>query len=147
VCLTALLGERLGEEPMLVFGLRGMPPEDLVEGLRLRRVSSAGPSGPTPVLLPHVAGVTDTPSAPLDESLADFWEVGSDLADLDTPIGPPPISCVLLRRLGPSPFPEGRFPLLGLLATCYDLIGREAVEGGETDPDASPGSEDEPEDD
>lgn len=142
VCLTALLAERLGEEPMLVFGLRGMPPEDLVEGLRLRRVSSAGPSGPTPVLLPHVAGVTDTPSAPLDESLADFWEVGPDLADLDTPIGPPPISCVLLRRLGPSPFPEGRFPLLGLLATCYDLIGQQAVEGAEPETEPASGDDD-----
>jgi hypothetical protein len=77
----------------------------------------------------------------LDESVADFWAVGDGLSRLDTPIEPPPISCVLLRRLGPSPFPEGRFPLLGLLATCYDMIGREAVEGVEHAPDA-PASED-----
>ena len=122
---------------MLVFGLRGMPEEDLLEGLRQRRVAGSGASGPSPVLMPHVPGVTDTMSAPLDQSLADFWEVGPDLADLDTPIAPPPVNCVLLRRLGPSPFPEGRFPLLGLLATCYDLIGRDAVEGADTpDPDA-----------
>jgi uncharacterized Zn finger protein len=147
VCLTALLAERLGEEPMLVFGLRGMPEEDLLEGLRQKRVVGSGGAGPSPVLLPHVPGVTDTMSAPLDQSLAEFWDVGPDLADLDTPIAPPPVNCVLLRRLGPSPFPEGRFPLLGLLATCYDLIGRDAVEGvepaetdeagedGEADPD------------
>jgi uncharacterized Zn finger protein len=131
VCLTALLGERLGDDPMLVFGLRGMPIDDLVEGLRQRRVAGAGASGPSPVLQPHVPGVTDSASPPLDQSLAEFWEVGPDLADLDTPIAPPPVSCVLLRRLGPSPFPEGRFPLLGLLATCYDLIGGRVVEGGE----------------
>lgn len=139
VCLTALLAERLGEEPMLVFGLRGMPEEDLLEGLRQRRVAGSGASGPSPVLMPHVPGVTDTMSAPLDLSIEDFWEVGQDLSDLDTPIAPPPVNCVLLRRLGPSPFPEGRFPLLGLLATCYDLIGRDAVEGvepSETDPDS-----------
>ncbi len=130
VCLTALLGERLGEDPMLVFGLRGMPIDDLVEGLRQRRAAGSAGSGPTPVLMPHVAGVTDSPSPPLEASLDDFWDAGTGLADLDTPIAPPPVSCVLLRRLGPSPFPEGRFPLLGLLATCYDLIGQEAVEGG-----------------
>lgn len=128
VCLTALLGERLGEDPMLIFGLRGMPIDDLVEGLRQRRVAGSGTAGPTPVLLPHVAGVTDRSSAPLEQSLDDFWEAGDGLADLDTPIAPPPVNCVLLRRLGPSPFPEGRFPLLGLLATCYDLIGQRAVE-------------------
>ena len=56
-----------------------------------------------------------------------FWEVGRELAELDTPIEPPPVNCVLLRRLGPSPFTEGRFPLIGLMATCYQLIGEAAV--------------------
>lgn len=131
VCLTTLVAERLGEDPMLVFGLRGLPVEHLIEGLRQKRVLSAGgPSGgPSPLLLPHVPGVTDTASPPLEDSLADFWTVGVELAGLDTPIEPPTVGCVLLRRLGSSPFPEGRFPLLGLLATCYDLIGHEAVEG------------------
>lgn len=131
VCLTALLSERLGEDPMLVFGLRALPMDDLVEGLRQKRVAGAGVVGPSPVLLPHVPGASDAGSPPLDESVATFWEVGDGLRKLDTPIEPPPISCVLLRRLGPSPFPEGRFPLVGLLATCYDLIGRDAVEGVE----------------
>ncbi|RMH28378.1 MAG: hypothetical protein D6692_05940 [Planctomycetota bacterium] len=129
VCLTALLAERLGEDPMLIFGLRGMPVDDLVEGLRQRRVAGASVVGPSPVLLPHVPGVTDAGSAPLEDSVANFWEIGSEMDLLDTPIEPPPVSCVLLRRLGSSPFPEGWFPLVGLLATCYDLIGRDAMEG------------------
>ncbi len=133
VCLTAMAAERLGDDPMLVFGLRGMPVDDLVEGLRQRRVVGAGLVGPSPVLLPHVPGVTDATSAPLEESVSSFWDLGDGLEDLDTPIVPPEVSCVLLRRLGQSPFPEGRFPLVGLLATCYDLIGREAIEGREQD--------------
>ncbi|MEM9373633.1 MAG: SWIM zinc finger family protein [Planctomycetota bacterium] len=133
VCLTAIAAERLGDDPMLVFGLRGMPVEDLVEGLRQRRVVGSGIVGPSPVLLPHVPGVTDAASAPLEESVANFWDLGDGLDDLDTPIAPPEISCVLLRRLGQSPFPEGRFPLVGLLATCYDLIGRDAIDGGATE--------------
>lgn len=140
VCLTALLAERLGDDPMLVFGLRGMPIDHLVEGLRQRRVAGSGTAGPTPVLQPHVPGVTDRSSAPLDQSLEDFWEPGTGLLELDTPIEPPPINCLLLRRLGPSPFPEGRFPLLGLLATCYDLIGQKAAEGVAPDGDEEDGA-------
>jgi len=45
---------------------------------------------------------------------------------------------VLLRRLGPSPFPEGRFPLIGLMATCYQLIGEAAIR---EDEDADTGSD------
>jgi hypothetical protein len=82
----------------------------------------------------------------LDESVADFWAVGDGLSRLDTPIEPPPISCVLLRRLGSSPFPEGRFPLLGLLATCYDMIGRDAVEGVEHISHTPESDDDEPND-
>lgn len=134
VCLTAIAAERVGDDPMLVFGLRGMPVDDLVEGLRQRRVVGAGIVGPSPVLLPHVPGVTDSTSAPLEESVSNFWDLGDGIEDLDTPIAPPEVSCVLLRRLGQSPFPEGRFPLVGLLATCYDLIGREAIEGNAEDP-------------
>lgn len=127
VCLTGLLAERLGDEPMLIFGLRGMPPQELIDGLRQKRAVGVQGPGPAPVLLQHVPGVSDVPSPPLDDSLETFWEVGRELRELDTPIEPPPVNCVLLRRLGPSPFPEGRFPLIGLMATCYQLIGEAAV--------------------
>ena len=77
-------------------------------------------------------GVSDVPSAPLDDSLGSFWEVGDELRELDTPIEPPALNCVLLRRLGSSPFPEGRFPLIGLMATCYQLIGEHAIREDES---------------
>jgi len=127
VCLSALLAERLGDEPMLIFGLHAMPSQELIDGLRQKRAVGVQGPGPAPVLLQHVPGVSDIPSAPLDDALGSFWEVGSELSELDTPIEPPPVNCVLLRRLGPSPFPEGRFPLIGLMATCYQLIGEAAV--------------------
>ena len=127
VCLTALLAERLGDDPMVIFGLHGLPSQELIDGLRQKRAVGVQGSGPAPVLLQHVPGVSDVPSPPLDESLESFWEVGARLKELDTPIEPPALSCVLLRRLGPSPFPEGRFPLIGLMATCYQLIGEQAI--------------------
>ena len=137
VCLTALLAERLGAEPMEVFGLHAMPGSDLIDALRHKRALGVQGPGPAPVLVPHISGVSDTPSAPLGDDLAGFWEAGSELADLDTPIEPPPVQCVLLRRLGPSPF-VGRFPLVGLLQTCYEVIGRGVTEPDEArDPPAS----------
>ena len=132
VCLSALLAERMGDDPMIIFGLHGMPSQELIDGLRQKRAVGVQGPGPAPVLLQHVPGVSDVPSAPLDDSLGSFWEVGDELKQLDTPIEPPTLNCVLLRRLGSSPFPEGRFPLIGLMATCYQLIGEHAIREDES---------------
>ncbi len=132
VCLSALLAERMGDDPMIIFGLHGMPSQELIDGLRQKRAVGVQGPGPAPVLLQHVPGVSDVPSAPLDDALGSFWEVGDELKEVDTPIEPPTLNCVLLRRLGSSPFPEGRFPLIGLMATCYQLIGEHAIREDES---------------
>ncbi|MGJ8637672.1 MAG: SWIM zinc finger family protein [Phycisphaerales bacterium] len=131
VCLTALLAERLGNEPMEVFGLHGMPGQELIDGLRQRRAIGVQGPGPAPVLVPHIQGVSDMSSPPLEDQIDQFWSVGEELENLDTPIEPPPVNCVLLRRLGPSPF-LGNFPLVGLMQTCYELIGESALNADET---------------
>lgn len=136
VCLSALLAEKLGDDPMIIFGLHAMPGTELIDGLRQQRSVGTQGSGPAPVLPAHVPGVSDSSSPPLEDVMDSFWEVGEGLRDLDTPVTPPEVSCVLLRRLGPSPFTEGRFPLVGLMQTCYELIGRSVVdaESAESDP-------------
>lgn len=128
VCLTALLAEKLGEDPMAIFGLRSMPGQELIDGLRQKRAVGVQGPGPSPVLHQHLPGVSDISSPPLEDSMESFWEVGRGLEELDTPIAPPTVNCVLLRRLGPSPFTSGSFPLIGLMATCYQLIGEAAIE-------------------
>ena len=127
VCLAALLAERLGNEPMQVFGLHGMPGEELIDGLRQKRAIGVQGPGPAPVLVPHIQGVSDLTSPPLEDQIDTFWTVGDELDELDTPIAPPKVNCVLLRRLGPSPF-IGSFPLVGLMQTCYELIGTSIIE-------------------
>ncbi len=135
VCLAAILAEKLGDDPMLIFGLHAMPGSELIDGLRQHRtVGTQGP-GPSPVLPAHVPGVSDASSPPLEDVLDSFWDVGDGLSQLDTPITPPEVSCVLLRRLGPSPFTEGRFPLVGLMQTCYELIGESIVAAENEDAD------------
>ena len=82
---------------------------------------------------------------PLDACLDRFWEAGEELDEVDAPIAPPEVSHPLLRRLGPSPFEASRFPFVGLLATCYDVISKAALMSdddslGESDSPSPPAS-------
>ena len=146
VCAAALAAERLGEDPFLIFTLRGIMGEELIERLRERRAMAGQGPGATPVYSAHVPGVSDANPTPLEaavvESVDRFWKAGPELSGIELPLARPEVSHVLLRRLGPSPFTEARFPLVGLLATCYELIGEDALkaadgngqDGDETDP-------------
>lgn len=147
-CLMYLTAERIGQNPLLIMALRGMAEADLVERLRQARALAgmqrsagaigAGPGGTgpgggfAPVYAPHVP-ITDRCDQPLADCLHSFWTAPEpdSLAQLDCPIGPPEVSHPLLRRLGPSPFTGAKFPLVGLLATCYDVISAGAIEGAE----------------
>lgn len=135
-CLAYLVGERFTTDPFLIFTLRGLPREELLERLRQRRaVAGAGGLGRVPVYSPLVPGVSDVEAPPLSECLGSFWEAGPGL-NIDTPVRRPEVSHPLLRRLGPSPFGvgQGRFPLVGLLATCYEVISEAVVAQAEDQP-------------
>lgn len=143
-CVMALIAERLSRDPFLIFSLRGMSKEDLLESLRQKRALAAARTGkaagaggaaggtpgadrPVPAYSPRIPGVGDEPAPALELCLPDFWRTGPQLADVDLALEPPATSHVLLRRLGSSPFPDGKFPLVGLLATCYDVISEHAL--------------------
>jgi uncharacterized Zn finger protein len=154
VCLGYLVGHRLASEPFLMFAVRGLEGHELLERIRQRRSIAGAVSGIAPVYTQRVPGVSDLPSKPLEECLDQFWESGPSLAELDLPLAPPAVTHPLLRRLGPSPF-QAQFPLVGLLASCYDVISEEALKGpAETAPqsdgdaaEAEHASDDEPGDD
>lgn len=130
-CTMYLLAERLAQQPLLIFSLRGMPESDLVERLRTQRaiagLQRAGGSA-APIYTPHTA-VTNRADTPLEECVHSFWnaEEADALDGLDMPIEPPAVSHPLLRRVGPSPFATAKFPLVGLLATCYDVISQDVI--------------------
>lgn len=124
VCLAYLLADRLADEPMSIFGLRGLPVDDLLDRLRQRRMVSASITGASPVYVQRAPEIV--PPA-LDQSLASFYDAGPGLADLSTPLEPPAVSHPLLRRLGASPFSDSKFPLVGLLATCYDVVSERTL--------------------
>ncbi len=159
-CTAYLVAERIAGDPFVLFALRGMGRDELLERLRQRRALEGAGAAGVPVYAPHVPGVSDAPAPPLEECLEHFWDApraGADRAPLDLPLAPPEVSHPLLRRLGPSPFaeangtPGARFPIVGLLATCYEAISEAVIrreedgttsESGDTSDGAAPGAED-----
>ncbi|MBI1304281.1 MAG: hypothetical protein GC172_10925 [Phycisphaera sp.] len=123
-CVGALVTERLSGDPLLAFTLRGLDGQRLLERLQeARAIATRG-----------VARAHSTPPAverapeaqPLERCIDSFWRPGRQidaLSDETEPFAPH----ALLRRLGQSPL-QGKFPLVGLLASIYDSIaarGRE----------------------
>jgi len=138
VCAVALVAaEMIDDDPRLLFTLRGLPAQELVERIRHIRTdavhleqSGAGAPLATSVDL-------DRPrSAPLEQCFDHFWDTTTTLEELDTTPRRAEVSHALLRRLGPSPFESGRFPLVGLLATCYDVISGSILTGSHDQMDA-----------
>ena len=142
-CIAALFAERLAGDPFLMFTLRGLESDDLLERLRQRRATTtaAAAHGAVPVYVARIPGVSDQAAPALEECIDRFWETGPELREVDFPIEPPQVTHPLLRRLGPSPFPpaSAKFPLVGLLATCYEIARNVALSDGvSTPPDAAP---------
>jgi uncharacterized Zn finger protein len=129
-CAMALVADRLAADPFLIFALRGLSPDDLVERLRQRRavagtVRTAGVA--SPIYTQHLPGIADRTALPLDQCLSSFWAAGPELDDLDLPVEAPEVAHPLLRRMGASPFAGAKFPLVGLLATCYEVVTTSTV--------------------
>lgn len=132
-CAALIVAERLEDDPFLIFELRGLSPVDLRDRLRQRRTAAAAPLGAAPAYAPRPATATDDLTPPLEACVDEFWKAGESLSRIETSLAPPKVSHALLRRLGPSPFEHARFPLVGLLATCYDSMSRAALSGGESE--------------
>ncbi len=126
-CLALLTTEALHRDPFLMFKLRGLPAPDFLERLRQRRALTSSETGLAFAYTHQAVPGAESPLPPLEEQGAHFWEAGHELDRLETTLEPPEVSNALLRRLGQSPF-EGRFPLVGLLATCYETISRSVIE-------------------
>ncbi len=137
-CLGYLAGEILDAEPFEIFSLRGMAIGDVSERLRQRRAVAASAGGAAPAYTQRPLPDEALNAPALELCLDEFWSAGKGLDELETLIEPPVVSHPLLRRLGPSPFENAKFPLVGLLATCYDtmskwVIERSAGEGADSD--------------
>ncbi|MCE2882342.1 MAG: hypothetical protein LW636_08295 [Planctomycetaceae bacterium] len=126
-CVAALVVERIAADPLMAFTLRGLDGQRLLERLQeARAIATRG-----------VARAHSTPPAaeqvpeamPLDRCLENFWRPARAASE-GAAEAEQPVPHALLRRLGQSPL-QGKFPLVGLLASIYDSValhGRELRE-------------------
>ncbi|MBC02841.1 MAG: hypothetical protein CMJ34_06010 [Phycisphaerae bacterium] len=130
-----LVAERMEQDPLLVLTLRGLFGPRFLERLQeARLLATSGVSRAHPV--PQVAsGIRDAENQQA-EGLDAFWTPGSGLDAFRRDRHGDYLPHALLRRLGTAPL-EGRFPLVGLLASIYDDVSNAARSRIEALDDAS----------
>lgn len=138
-----LLGEEFDRDPFLIFQLRGMSREELLESLSYispaKRASSSlttPPDGSVAAasFAPEVAkrarrgkpgraargSMTTVPlSEPLVTNAAIFWSAAALPEDFFGAISPPPVTAALPRRLGNFPFWRGEQSFIETLEPIY----------------------------
>lgn len=99
VAVYHLLGDRFGEDPFLIFQLRGRSKAQIIEALRERRSGTGETSDdmPTPSSVPEVTSL----------AVEDFWNYEEPLDPSLVVISPPTTEETVLDVLGTPPLPEG----------------------------------------
>jgi uncharacterized Zn finger protein len=114
-----LMAERIEVDPVVLFALRGLDGELLLERLQEQRTlqtSGISQAHATAAVEEDTGGLP-----PLELCAADFWRPGTALDEAESAATPEHVPHALLRRMGPSPM-GGKFPMVGLLASIYDSV-------------------------
>jgi uncharacterized Zn finger protein len=111
IAVAWILQDRIASDPWPLLRLRGLDREDAQDRVRLARRSGDDASS---------LGLA-SPGTPYEAPIEEFWRPGAAIAQLESMPPAHHAPMALLRRLGPSPL-EGRFPLVGLLASAYESI-------------------------
>ena len=109
------MGEEFDRDPFLIFKLRGMTREALVE----RPAGARGAAGMTPLGTETPEETPAAPPEPLPTDAAAFWGGESLGADLLGEVRVPSIAAALPKRLGHFPFWRSREPFLQALERVY----------------------------
>jgi uncharacterized Zn finger protein len=110
-----LLGEEFDRDPFLLFRLRGMSREELIE---LLDAAGGGDIHETHAHQAHPAA-SELPREPLAANADAFWRGGDLPADLFGEVTPPPVNAALPKRLGNFPFWRGTERFLEALEPVY----------------------------
>jgi uncharacterized Zn finger protein len=126
--LAVLLGDHLQDDPFLVFLLRGVPREELLQGLQRartphdRRAEARAADAPLPA--------DAEPPEPLERHILErpelFYRPGEPVAALRSSFAPPDHPEAVLTRLGPPPFRDAE--ATRLLVELHRAIGLGARE-------------------
>jgi len=127
VAAGLIFADKLDSEPLLTCSLRGMEPDEIIERIRMLRSIEIGGGQTEAVRAIEWPESRQVVAQPFESVVGEFWSLDSRLDELETSPGQPEVAHALLRRLGPSPFTESRFPMVGLMATCYDLVTEDVL--------------------
>jgi uncharacterized Zn finger protein len=116
-----LLGEEFDRDPFLLFRLRGLGRDDLLQ--RLSRLTPA-----TEPARDTAEPTAVEPAEPLSADAAGFWSAGRLPDDLFGEVRTPPVSAAWLRRLGNFPFWRGETSLRDELEPVYEKAAQRGLE-------------------
>ena len=116
-----LLGEEFDRDPFLLFRLRGLGRDELLE--RLGRLTPA-----TPPAAAAPAEAPAEPAAPLPADPGAFWSAGGLPDDVFGEVEAPPVSAAWLQRLGNFPFWRGDAHLLDTLEPVYEEASQRGLD-------------------
>jgi uncharacterized Zn finger protein len=127
--LAVLLGDRLQDDPFLVFLLRGVPREELLQGLQRARTRPDRKTEARSADAP-AHGEAAEPPEPLPRHILErpelFYRPGEPVAALRSSFAPPEHPEAVLTRLGPPPFRDAEASRL--LVDLHRAIGLGARE-------------------
>lgn len=119
VAVLYLVAERMDSDPLMILTLRGLYGPRFLERLQeARLLATSGVSRAHPI--PSTAS-TIRALPPMEQAIETFWNTGTGLETFRRERRMEYAPHALLRRLGNAPL-EGRFPLVGLLASIYDSV-------------------------
>ncbi len=123
VTVLYLVAERMESEPLMILTLRGLYGPRFLERLQeARLLATSGVSRAHPI--PGTAAAIRA-LPPMEQAIETFWNTGAGLETFRRERRMEYAPHALLRRLGNAPL-EGRFPLVGLLASIYDSVAVDA---------------------
>lgn len=115
-----LLGEQFDADPFLIFRLRGIGKDDLLEKVRRQRSALAPADAPAEAGQPAAeAAPTPEPPAPLEHDLERFWAPLDTLDDVRIETKRPPVHAVAVRRLGAPGFWQSNSDFVATFSTIY----------------------------
>lgn len=116
-----LLGEEFDRDPFLIFKLRGMSREELVELLGRSDKDSTPRKAPRKSGPPEPEQEQPRPIEPLPLEIPAFWGEVDTLEDLLGEVRIPAVSAAVPKRLGNFPFWRGEEVFMEAMEEIYDL--------------------------
>jgi len=128
-----IIADNFDNDPFLLFKIRGVDKEELLEELRNKRVKKpVKHSIREKTAIIKTAIIKDLPEnkpdAPLESCISNFWGDIEELKRMNFSISKPEVSCVILKRLGKPAFWESNMDFDKEIKSVYDKISLKVIE-------------------